>query len=155
MTEAQSIFGEDASQLDMLVQLLDAFPGQNEHVIVPIPPKARLPWAKALLKRGVRVHPELMEELPAPNDRPDAGSWMTPHTWVSREEYEKQTRPTPEQQQEQMSAMLTALDPQMAERIAAMSDAEKRAEMAEQATKIPAVIEGLAQLREQFKQGEP
>ncbi|MFI2561509.1 phage gene 29 protein family protein [Nocardia farcinica] len=151
------IFREGGDQEEMLTALLDAFPGQPgaPDVMVPIHPRIRPAWAKALLARGVRVHPELMDELPVVStDHPEAG-WLQPMAWVSRAKYAEQQSAapasTPEQQKAQMEQMLQALDPHLAEKIAAMSDAERRAEMAAMAAKIPHHIAAVADLHQRVE----
>lgn len=147
----EELFGENATQVDMLATLLDAFPGQRDGVMVPIHPKARKPWAEMLIKRGVRVYPELMEEFPTPGDHPEAG-WMNPHKWVPKKEFERyeQARPTNEQADQQLKNMARIVDPQMLARIEAMSDVEKREELARQAPHIEDMLSRLNQAREQL-----
>lgn len=137
------IFRDDGDQLTMLTALLDSFPGQsgNPDVVVPIHPRVRMDWAKQLIKRGVVVVPELMQELPvATGEHPEA-AWLQPMEWVKKADYQaKQAatpQSTPEQQTGQMRQMLAALDPDLEAKIAAMSDPEKRQAMADMATKIP------------------
>ncbi|MBF6328726.1 hypothetical protein [Nocardia transvalensis] len=147
------VFHDGADQLVMLIALLDAFPGQRDGVLVPIHPKARGPWAEVLYRRGVRVHPELMEELPvSAGDHPEA-AWLNPSAWVPRSEFAQQQAPTAsssEQHREQMCQMLQALDPKLAARIDAMTDDERRAARAAQAPLVPEAIEQLQQLGRQF-----
>ncbi|WP_228002133.1 phage gene 29 protein family protein [Nocardia australiensis] len=148
---SEDLFGPNATQVDMLMQLLDAFPGQRDGISVPIHPKARRPWAEALVKRGVRVHPELMESFPIPGDHPEAG-WMNPSKWVPKAEYEKHatTRPSSEQSAQQMKSLLGAIDPAALKRIEGMSDAERHEEAARQAPMVPDMLARLNELRAQL-----
>lgn len=148
---AEELFGENATQVDMLMQLLDTFPGQRDGIRVPIHPKSRRPWAEDLVKRGVRVHPELMEAFPIPGDHPEAG-WMNPSKWVPKAEYDKHARPTPEQSEKQMATALGAINPALLERIQGMSSAEKREEAARQAPLVPDMLARLNELRAQIDQ---
>lgn len=145
-------FGENASQVEMLTMILDAFPGQRDGVMVPIHPKARRPWAESLIKRGVRVHPELMEEFPTPGNHPEAG-WMNPSKWVPRKQFEEyeQARPTNAQAEQQLKNLLNAVDPQLLKRIEDMSDVEKREEMARQAPHIGDMLTRLNETRERLE----
>ncbi|NEW33850.1 hypothetical protein GV791_14930 [Nocardia cyriacigeorgica] len=148
----EELFGENATQVDMISMILDAFPGQRDGVMVPIHPKARRPWAERLFARGLRVHPELMDEFPTPGDHPEAG-WMNPHKWVPREkfaEYE-QSRPTNAQAEQQLKNMLNVVDPQMLARIESMSDVEKREELARQAPHMGDMLARLNEARAQFE----
>ncbi|WP_280186041.1 MULTISPECIES: phage gene 29 protein family protein [Nocardia] len=148
----EELFGENATQVDMLTMMLDAFPGQRDGVMVPIHPKARRPWAEKLVKRGVRVHPELMEEFPTPGDHPEAG-WMNPSKWVPAEEFKKyeEARPTNAQAEQQLKNLLNVIDPNLASKIAAMSDVEKREEMAKQAPHIGDMLTRLNEAREKLE----
>lgn len=149
-----SLFGPDASQVDMLMLLLDCFPGQKDGVQVPIHPKSRRPWAEALIARGVRVHPEAMEKFPIPGDHPEAG-WLNPHRWVSKAEYEKYaaTRPAAGDTEQQMMAMLQAINPTMAQRISGMTEEEKRAEKSKQEPDMQELFERMQQIgREHWEQ---
>jgi hypothetical protein len=132
----------------MLELLLDAFPGQMDGVQVPIHPKARRPWAASLVARGVRVHPELMEQFPVPGSHPEAG-WLNPHKWVGREEYDEYAASRSEGTHEQMQAMLQAIDPAMAQRISHMTDAEKAAAREQQAPQMQAVFERMQEVGRQ------
>ena len=142
----EELFGEGASQIDMIAQCLDAFPGQRDGVTVPIHPKSRRPWAERLYARGLRVHPELMEEFPIPGDHPEAG-WMNPTKWRPKEEFEEYaaTRPTNEQAEQQLKNLLNVVDPNMLRHIEGMSDVQKREELARQA---PHMGDMLARLNE-------
>ncbi|WP_280393377.1 hypothetical protein [Nocardia wallacei] len=147
------IFREGADQLVMLIALLDAMPTQMDGVMVPIHPKIRKPWAEELLARGVRVHPELMEKLPATGgDHPEA-AWMNPTAWVNRSEYTaRQTEhgPGTAQQVEQLRQMLQAIDPDRAARIDAMTPEERKAEAATMAPHMPETIQRLHAAGEEF-----
>lgn len=127
MNDPEKLFGHNASQADMLMLLLDSLPGgQQADIKVPIHPKARRPWAEALLKRGVRVHPELMEQFPIPGDHPEAG-FMNPHKWVSAAEYEKyaEGRPDNETAETQLHELLQTINPGLSKRIRSMTPEEK------------------------------
>lgn len=134
MIDPSKLFGENASQADMLMLLLDSLPGgQQVDIKVPIHPKARRPWAEALLKRGVRVHPELMEQFPIPGDHPEAG-FMNPHRWVSAEEYEKyaESRPDDKTAETQLHELLQTINPGLAKQIRSMTPEEKTAAAVDQ-----------------------
>lgn len=147
------IFREGTDQLVMLIALLDAMPTQMEGVLVPIHPKIRKPWAEELLRRGVRVHPELMEKLPVSGgDHPEA-AWMNPSSWVKREDYiarQVEDGPGTEQQREQFLQMLQAIDPGRAARIEAMTPEERSAEAAAMSPHMPEVLERLHAAGEAF-----
>lgn len=157
------VFYEGADQHEMITAILDAFPGVEgaPDVQVPIPSiKIRQAWAKQLIKRGLVLVPELMRELPvAISGHPEA-SWLQPMTWVSREDYAEQCATyeaeapasTPEQQRTQAEQMLRAIKPSLADRIAAMSDVEKRAELAKMATEIPQHIDAVQAALDQLEQ---
>ncbi len=156
MTDPQNLFGENATQADMLMMLLDSFPGQRDDIKVPIHPKSRRPWAEALLKRGVRVHPELMEELPIPGDHPEAG-FMNPNKWVSPEEYRKYaaTRPDNQTAEEQLRGLLEIVNPGLSKRIQSMTPEEKEAAKVDQATQAQDLFERMHRIsREAFKPAE-
>jgi len=148
------IFNDDAEQLAMLIGVLDAFPGHRDGVLVPIHPKARGPWAEALLKRGVRVHPELMEELPVAGDHPEA-AWMNPPRWVKREKYVEEqdaAASTPEQQMAVMQQLLQALKPDLAKQIESMTPEQREQARQEQAAQFPVYLAQLQELGAQFIQ---
>lgn len=154
MSEAEQhpIFNENSSQLAMLIGVLDAFPGHRDGVQVPIHPKAREPWAKALLARGVRVHPELMEQLPVAGDHPEA-AWMNPQKWVPKAEYaetQEAAASTPEQHREQMRQMLYALNPAELARIEQMSPEEREQERERLAQQLPNAIAHMHEIGRQF-----
>ncbi|MGV9818429.1 hypothetical protein [Nocardia xishanensis] len=155
------IFRPDGDQLTMLTALLDSFPGQSgaPDVLVPIHPRVRQAWARALIKRGVVVVPDLMRELPVPTgEHPEAG-WLQPMQWVRREDYEQQRTAqaaeappsTPEQQTEQARQMLRAVKPSLLAQIDALKDPEARATMARRLEKdIPAHIDAVRAAQEQI-----
>lgn len=154
------IFRDDADQLTMISAVLDAFPGQagSPDVQVPIHPRVRQAWAKALIQRGLVLVPELMQELPvATGAHPEAG-YLQPMEWVKRADYEAHAAQataapasTPEQQKRQAEDILRVVKPGMAEQIAAMSDPEKRAEMARMAEQIPQHMNNLRMAQEQIE----
>lgn len=152
------IFHDGADQLVMLTNLLDSFPGQkgNPDVRVPIHPRVREAWAKELIKRGVVVLPELMKELPVPaGDHPEAG-WLQPMRWIKKADWERlaEQEASPEtagRQQEQARQMLAAIDPDLEAKIAAMSDPEKRAEMARMATEVPRHLDAVRLAQEHIE----
>lgn len=151
------IFRDDGDQLTMLTALLDAFPGQagNPSVVVPIHPRAREAWAKTLIKRGIVVVPQLMEELPVATGAHPEAAWLQPMRWMKRADYEAQQADTAEAspgQREQARQMLAALDPDLEAKIAAMSDPEKRQAMADMATKIPEHLDRARQAQAQLDQ---
>ncbi|RBO87019.1 hypothetical protein [Nocardia puris] len=161
------VFYQGADQLTMLTAILDAFPGQNDGVLVPIHPRVREKWARALLRRGVRLHPDAMEELPiASTDHPEAG-WLAPQTWVSRAKYEAAHQATADaattqgaaaaptgdaRTAEQLRQMLAAVDPAMERRITTTTDPELRAQMAAEAA--AAIPEYLAAIRDLTNKAE-
>lgn len=142
MTEPADLFGPNASQVDMLMLMLDNFPGQKDGIRVPIHPHSRRPWAEDLVARGVRVHPEFMERFPVPGDHPEAG-WLNPPRWVPKAEFEEHVAsraPTADAEQ-QLRQMLQAIDPAAAARIEQMTTAEKRATAQRQAPDVQAIFE--------------
>ncbi|MEV0367502.1 hypothetical protein [Nocardia fusca] len=164
MTE-HPIFRDDADQLTMISAVLDAFPGQagSPDIQVPIHPRVRQAWAKALIQRGLVLVPDLMQELPvADGSHPEAG-YLQPMTWMKREDYEAQAAqataapadpnaPDPaEQQKRQAEDILRAVKPSLADQIAAMSDPEKRAAMAAMAEQIPQHMNNLRMAQEQIE----
>lgn len=152
MTSADELFGAGATQAQMLAQLLDAFPGQRDGVLVPIHPKARLPWAEALIARGVRVHPELMEQFPIPGERPEAG-FLNPHKWVGPEEYEQyaQSRPDPEQANNHLQQLLHAIDPSALNRIQSMTETERHEAFVQQSGQLPGLLEKITEYRKAWE----
>lgn len=157
MTSPTDLFGADADQVDMLMLLLDCFPGQKDGVQVPIHPKARRPWAESLIARGVRVHPELMEKFPIPGDHPEAG-WLNPHRWVTKDDFEqyKASRPSADDAEQQMRMMLQAINPAMAQRISRMTDTEKKAEAQQQAPDMQAIFARMQDIgRQHWEQNNP
>jgi hypothetical protein len=151
-----NLFGENATQADMLMLLLDSFPGQMEGVNVGIHPKARRPWAEALLKRGVRVHPELMEEFPIPGDHPEAG-FLNPNKWVSREEYAKYAagRPDAETTEGQLRSLLETINPGLAKKISSMTPEEKAAARVEQEPQMQDLFNRMHELGKQLFTPQP
>lgn len=151
------LFGPNASQVDMLMLLLDSFPGQKDGVRVPIHPKARRAWAEELLAKGVLVDPDRMTRFPIPGDHPEAG-WLNPHRWVSREEYDEYaaTRPSDGDAEQQLRMMLQAINPAMAQRISQMTDVQKKAARDEQAPEMQERMAALHQLgRDYWNQQTP
>ncbi|MBF6368432.1 hypothetical protein IU469_22300 [Nocardia puris] len=144
------LFHDDADQLEMIAAILDTFPGQagNPELQVPIHPQVRRAWAAQMIRRGIVLVPALMEELPvAVGGHPEAG-WLQPHQWLKRAQYERaqaaaaESGSTPEQQKRQAEDMLRAIQPSLADRIAALTDPEQRAAMAaELEQKIPEAID--------------
>lgn len=116
---------------------------------VAIPPLVVPEWSKFLHALGFRHDPEHQTLFPITSEQPGMG-WLSPVRWVSREEYDKHQGTKPAREVD-LNAMLAAINPELAQTIDGMSDAEKREAMAEQAAKIPGVIEGLAQMRKQFE----
>lgn len=146
------IFNENSSQLAMLIGVLDSFPGHRDGVQVGIHPKAREPWARQLLARGVRVHPELMEQLPVAGEHPEA-AWMNPSQWVARAKYpeaQEAAASTPEQQAEQMRMMLNALNPGELARIERMTPEEREQERERLAQQLPTAIAHMHGVGRQF-----
>ena len=126
---------------------LDAMPPQNDGAQrVPIPVKARPAWAKHLHELGYRHHPESMVKFPVPGDQPGMG-WMNPNKYVTAEEYAEAQAATPATPMDEAMALLTAINPHMAEHIASLSDDERRAAVAQQADQIPGILAQLEQAR--------
>ncbi|MFE2998659.1 hypothetical protein ACFXG4_27110 [Nocardia sp. NPDC059246] len=146
-------FGDNASQLDMLFAILDSFPGNNLKGVgaqnVPVQPKARRPWAERLLRRGVRVHPELMEEFPI---GAAGGGWMAQPNWVNREEYEKHVTEqlSPAEQVIDFRERMRAADPETAARFEAMTADERRQAMDAQIQHLTDAVGQLQEIREQL-----
>lgn len=147
-------FPPNASQVDMLAIILDAMPAshvkQLAAPVVPIQPKMRRPWAEQLVRRGVRVHVEEMEELPVPSTVQGGMSWLTPSKWLPREEYEKHVaemaRPAADQIAE-FRERVRAFDPQLVERMEAMTDDERRAAMEQQLQHLAQAAEYVERIR--------
>ncbi|WP_227979991.1 phage gene 29 protein family protein [Nocardia spumae] len=153
MPDTSKLFGEGASQADMLMLILDSLPGQRDDIKVPIHPKSRRPWAEALIKRGVRIHPELMEEFPIPGDHPEAG-FMNPNRWVSPAEYEKYaaSRPDDGTAETQLMGLLEAVNPGLAKKISSMTPEERAAAKVEQKPQMQEIFERMHEFsRETFK----
>lgn len=119
---------------------------------VAIPPMVVPEWSKQLHALGFRHDPDQQTLFPIAGEQPGMG-WMSPIQWVSREKYDEHLAAKEPAKDVDLNSLLAAVDPDLAQKIAAMSDVEKREAMAEQAAKIPGVIEGLAQMRKQFEQG--
>lgn len=142
----EELFGPGATQVDMLAMVLDAFPGHRDGVMVPIHVKVRRGWAEQLIRRGVRIDPELMEEFPVPGDHPEAGP-LNPTRWVKRPEFDEyaKNRPTAAQAEQQLRNLLRVIDPGRLSHIDAMSDPEKREALAKQAPQIGDLVQELRQ----------
>jgi hypothetical protein len=146
------IFHADADQFAMLFAILDVMPGHRDGVAVAIHPKGRAPWVEQLLRRGVRVHPELMEELPAPGEHPEA-AWLNPANWVPRAKYpeaQEQSSSTPEQQKAQLHQILEAVNPVMAQQIRNMTPEQREQARQEQAKQLPLYMAQLNQIGAEF-----
>lgn len=159
------VFRPDGDQLTMLSALLDCFPGQagNPDVLVPIHPRVRQAWAQTLIKRGIVVVPELMQELPVDTGAHPEAAWLQPQRWVSRAEYAEQVAAqqaaapasTPEQQTEQAKAMLRAVKPSLLDQIEAMKDPAQREQMAARlAEQIPTHINAVNAALEQVERAK-
>lgn len=144
-------FDDNGSQVDMLAAVLDHFPVKGMPVSIQEP--YRKSWAEQLVKRGVRIHPELMEEFP-PVDAPLPGlrGVAQPGKWLTRGEYEKASNATAKTQIETFKDKMRELAPEEVARIEAMSPEQRRVIMQGQVKTLEAVSGQIAELMAQIEE---
>lgn len=137
-------FDDKTPQVDMLAAVLDNFPVKGMPASIHEP--YRKPWAEQLIKRGVRIHPELMEEFPPMADPlPGLRGAAQPNKWLTREEYEAATEP--KRQIEKFQETMRELAPEEVKRIEEMSPEQKRLIMQAQVDRLEEVARQIADLK--------
>ena len=111
---------------------------------VGIPPKVVPAWSDFLTKLGLVYDPSRQVLFPVVDDKPNPMGWLSPVQWVSREEYDKHEAARAGRVAD-MEAALQRMDPGLAQRIADMTDPEKRDAMAAQAVAIGDVLSRIQQ----------
>ncbi|MFC9432677.1 hypothetical protein [Nocardia sp. NPDC057030] len=140
---------------------LCSFPAPNTDMgDVPIHPVIRPKFSQRLWDLGFRWHADLQAKWLIPGQHPEAGYLNVPDV-VDREQYEAyraaHSDPDVEADRWRASAerMLAALDPQLAQRISAMTPEEKAAALEAQRDAMPAAFDRLEKLRAAVEAEKP
>jgi hypothetical protein len=112
---------------------------------VPIPPKIVPDWSKFLYDLGFRHHPEEQTLFPITGEQTHM-AWLMPVRFVSREEYDKHVAAR-EGKLADLAAAAEAMNPGLAEQVAAMSDPERRAAMAAEGAKLGRLFEQMQNMQ--------
>ncbi|RJO74178.1 DUF2744 domain-containing protein [Nocardia panacis] len=120
---------------------------QTGGIPVPIPPKVVPAWSKFLTDLGLEYNPAKQRLFPITSANPDMG-WLSPVQWVNREEYDRhQAEKQAKADGIDLEQMLATFNPGLAQRIADMTDVEKRDAMAAQAHKFASTFDQIQRLR--------
>ncbi|MFF0546956.1 hypothetical protein ACFYTF_29380 [Nocardia thailandica] len=111
---------------------------------VPIPPKVVPEWSEFLDALGLVYDPTRQRLFPIVDDTRVQMGWLAPVQWVTRQKYEEYEAARAGKVAD-MKAALQRMDPGLAQRIADMTDVQKREEMAAQAVKIGEVFARIQQ----------
>ena len=145
-------------EIQAIADVLDAFPmqrGAPDGFEVGVPPESRLPWAARLHKRGVRVHPDLAEEVSIPGNQPGMGRF-NPRRWVPKDQAPESDAPPPDDSmREAAAALLEMANPAMAEKIRKLRPDEEAEFMRELEAQVPDALANLKQVRDQVEPEEP
>lgn len=131
--------------------------------LVPMPMAADTApvFSEQLHELGFRHHPELMTKFPIPGSNPGMG-WYNAPQFVGEREYNAyratHSAPTPSATadataENALQQMLSAMNPELAERISAMTPEEKAAALPEAERAAAPAIERLAKLNDLLKRG--
>ena len=145
-------------EIQAIADVLDAFPmqrGAPDGFEVGVPPESRLPWAARLHKRGVRVHPDLAEEVSIPGNQPGMGRF-NPRKWVPKDQVpEPETTAPDDSMREAAAALLEMTNPAMAEKIRKLRPDEQAEFMRELEAQVPDALANLKQVRNQVEPEKP
>jgi hypothetical protein len=135
---------------------LNSFPSPNTQMgDVPIHPTVRPGMSQMLWDLGFRHHEELQTKWFVPGDHPEAG-YLDPPRLVDAEEYRQymavhaDPEAADEKWRDTAEALLTKLDPKLAQRIKDMTPEERAAAADVQRQNLPAAFERLAELKKQI-----
>lgn len=159
MTQPVGFHGIDMSDPQQrLAWALTSMPSQIENGLwVPIPTKAIPAWSAHLDWLGVDFNPERQRGFPIPSAQPGMG-WMSPMTWVDRDEYDKylETKKTPSatDPMAQIEALMASFDPALAARLKAMSPEQLREYIASQESAFQGAMAQMQTLRDAMDRQE-
>lgn len=111
---------------------------------VPIPPKVVPSWSEFLTALGLVYDPDRQTLYPIVDHERAPMGWLAPVRWVTRKEYEEHEAKRAGKTAD-LEATLQRLNPDLAQRIADMTDPEKRDAMAAQAVVIGEVLAHIKQ----------
>lgn len=130
-----------------LAWAMSSMPSHNGGQPIAIPPKAIPEWSKMLYALGFRHHPDEQTLFPVASEQPGMG-WLSPVQWVSREEYDKhEANRAAKAEGLDLNNVLAAVNPDLAQRLADMSDLQKRDAMAAEAARLGNLVGRMQEIR--------
>ena len=144
---------EYEQQIQLLMDVLDSFPmqkGAPEGFEVGIPPESKEPWAVKLYKRGVRVDPDLAEEVAVPGNQPGMGRF-NPKKWVPKDEAPAEVPVEQDSMREAAAALLEMTNPAMAAKIRDLAPEDVPEFLQELESQVPDAVANLQQVRDKVE----